>query len=145
MKLVAIVLHNVSADTFFRFNAETSQLHHAHTFYIAADNIDKAADLVWTLTNADDADHLTSMRPDLGRHREDVTAYRGRSNRSLSVGDVIVFYEGERPAGSLAVAVVGWTPLDREPEWTGGPGNETPTSASFDAHQDRFNPRRLRG
>lgn len=111
MRLHAFVLHNVSVDTFFRYNPKTSCLHHAHTFQVEADDLDKAADLIWILTNVDDANHLRTGHPHLAAYADEVTLYRQRKNRSLSVGDVIVFYERERPAGAMEVATVGFNLL----------------------------------
>lgn len=111
MNLTASVLHNISIDTFFRHEPETSKLFHAHDFQITADNVETAASLVWDLANVDDANHLQSMRPDLGHYGPQVTHYRARRNRSLSVGDVIVFHEGDRYAGTAVVLNLGfgWT------------------------------------
>jgi len=148
VNLSAVVLHNVSSDTFSRYNPETSRLHHAHTFQIVADNADQAADLIWTLTNVDDANDLASMRPDLSLYGPQVTAYRRRKNRSLSVGDVVIFHELngiasfvttgalERLAGVRVVASIGWESLEGEPGYTGG-SNDADVSQSYLAHSNR--------
>lgn len=135
MRLTVRVLHNVSQDMFFQYDPKTSQLYHAHDFQVVADNVDKAADLVWALANVDDAEHLHAVHPQFAFLYDDqVTAYRKRMNRSLSVSDVLVFYEGERFAGARVVATVGHDALDTEPAYTGG-DNSTEVSTSFEAHQ----------
>lgn len=152
MNLAATVLHNVSDDTFVRYDPETSRLHHAHTFQIVADNADQAADLIWMLTNVDDANHLASMRSDLSLYGPQVTAYRRRKNRSLSVGDVVVFHEltgdVQRPAGVRVVTSADWETIEvagrelsRGPMWAAG-SNETETSQSYLAHEVRYQQRR---
>jgi len=137
MNLCATVLHNVThGDRFWRYNPETSRLVHAHTFEVAADNTDQAAELIWMLTNVDNANHLASMRSDLSHYGPQVTAYRRRMNRSLSVGDVVVFHEvvgdGQRLAGVRVVASVGWEALEAEPECIAG-SNDTEISQSYAA------------
>ena len=135
MDLKATVLHNVSDDNFFRYDPETSKLYHAHDFQVTADNPEKAASLIWDLTNVDDANHLQSMRPDLGHYGPQVTHYRARRNRSLSVGDAIVFHEGDRYAGTAVVLNIGfgWT---NPVQWEAGE-NTTRFSESFCASEIR--------
>jgi hypothetical protein len=141
MKLDAIVLHNVCEDMFWRFDPRTSQLHHAHTFRdVEADNIDKAADLIWNLTNIGDANELRVNFPHLSKYADEVTNYRRRKNRSLSVGDVLVFVEGERPAGVLAVASMGFKHFgtkDVRVDLT-DVANQADESLAYLAHQDRL-------
>lgn len=115
--LCATVLHNVSADSFLRYNAKTSRLYHANTFLVRADDVERAGNIVWAVTNVDDAEHLSLMHPELSHHRDDVQRYRERGNRSLSVGDVIVFHEGERIAGVLVVEQVGFRRLSGVPRF----------------------------
>lgn len=141
MKLDAIVLHNVSEDMFWRFDPKTSSLHHAHTFRgIEADNIERAASLVWDLTNVGDANELRLMFPHLSQYADEVTKYRARKNRSLSVGDVLVFVEGERPAGVLAVASMGFKHYGTKDVRVdlNDVANLAPESLSYLAHQDRL-------
>ena len=139
MNLSVTVLHNVSADMFFRYDPETSKLFHAHTFQVVADNIDKAADLIWTLTNVDSANDLRSMRADLGLYAQQVDEYRARKNRSLSVGDVLVFRElaGDKSegrfAGALWVDMLGFKPA-LEVAYDGGGSNQTTQSNAYEAH-----------
>jgi len=136
MNLSVLVLHNVSPDMFFRYDPETSRLFHAHEFQVAADNIEKAADLVWNLTNVSDANELRSMRPDLGMYGAQVEEYRERRNRSLSVGDVLVFAElsdPPRPAGALWVDGLGFKQVS-EIAYDGGGSNTTTQSNSYEAH-----------
>lgn len=111
MKLQAFVLHNVSQDMFFRYDPRSSLLHHAHTFEVEADDIKRAADLIWVLTNVDSPNDLRINYPHLAEYAEQTVHYRQRENRSLSVGDVIVFYERGRPAGAYAVATSGFDEL----------------------------------
>lgn len=113
MKTYALVMHNVGPDMFFTPNAE--DLHHAHTFTVEADNIEQAANLVWTLTNVDGSDDLRLNFPHLAKYAPAVTHYRDRRNRSLSVADVIAFFEGERYAGALAIEAVGLRPFTLDP------------------------------
>lgn len=116
MKLRAYVLHNVSTDIFFRFDPTTSKVGHAHTFEIEADDPLKAADLLWTLTNVTDSNDLRLSWPHLAQYASQVTTYRRRKNRSLSVGDVIVQYEGIHLRSVLAVATVGFEDLTSQVE-----------------------------
>jgi hypothetical protein len=104
-------MHNVSFDMFFRYDPETSALHHAHTFKVEADLDTKACDLIWILTNVDSANDLRLNYPHFSQYADQVTHYRQRKNRSLSVGDVIVLYERERFVGAFAVATVGFDPV----------------------------------
>lgn len=138
MNLSVLVLHNVSADMFFRYDPETSRLFHAHEFQIVADNIEKAADVVWTLTNVSDGNHLRSMRSDLGLYAPQVDEYRQRRNRSLSVSDVLVFtdLDGRRPVGALAIESVGFRVVEVV-AYDGGGSNQTAVSNSYTAHQMR--------
>lgn len=157
MNLAAIVLHNVSEDTFDRYDPETSKLYHAHTFQIVADNTDQAAELIWTLTNVDDANMLASVRADLSLYGPQVTEYRRRKNRSLSKGDVVLLREltegvgladlnerlsdrpdarAERPAGVRVVARYGWEALDDEPAHAAG-SNKTGESLAYCAGLSR--------
>lgn len=139
MKLHAFVLHNVSFDMFFDFKPSTSRLFHAHTFVIDADDTDQAADLIWILTNVDSPDHLRAEHPDLARYADDVAHYRQRRNRSLSMGDVIVFFHGEKPFGAKAVEGVGFKDYNLE-DLTSVDGslgnNRNDTSQAYDAMQD---------
>ena len=135
MKFHAVVMHNVSRDMFWGYKPETSVLHHAHTFQVEADNIEKAADLVWVLTNVDNADHLRMSHPHLSQYADQVTQYRERLNRSLSVADVIVFFERERYAGALAVAVVGHDAIDFDPTTIRTVTNDRDESDAYAAHQ----------
>lgn len=130
MKLKARVLHNVGPTMFFGYHPEAEDLYHAHDFEIMADNVDTAADLLWTLCNVDDASHLTSMRPDLGEYGVQVTHYRHRRNRSLSVSDVIVFYdESDRWIATMAVESVGHRHYAQEPAFKEG-SNDTHQSVA---------------
>lgn len=136
MNLSVLVLHNVSPDMFFRYDPETSRLFHAHEFQVVADNIEKAADLVWTLTNVGDSNELNSMRSDLGLYGLQVDEYRQRRNRSLSVGDVLVFHELAEPpryAGALSVDSVGFKEVS-EVAFDGGGSNQTTQSVAYEAH-----------
>jgi hypothetical protein len=134
VNLSVLVLHNVSPDMFFRYDPETSILFHAHEFQVVADNIEKAADVIWTLTNVDDGNHLRSMRSDLGLYAAQVDEYRERRNRSLSVGDVLVFTElPNRAAGALWVDNLGFKQVS-EVAYDGGGSNQTAQSMSYQAH-----------
>jgi hypothetical protein len=131
MNLSATVLHNVSRDSMFQpFNPETADLAHAHEFQIVADNVNQAGDLIWLLTNIGDPDDLPAH---LTLYRDQVSEYRSRMNRSLSVGDVIILRDLNRdlfPAGVLAVEPVGFKGLEFIPAYTGG-SNSTLTSESY--------------
>lgn len=130
MRLKARVLHNVGPTMFFGYHPEVGDLFHAHDFDLVADNADTAADLIWTLCNVDDASHLTSLRPDLGEYGVQVTAYRARMNRSLSVSDVIVFYdENGRWIATMAVESVGHKHYAQEPAFEDG-SNDTTSSVA---------------
>lgn len=140
MNLSALVLHNVGPTMFFGYHAEGSDLFHAHEFQIVADNVEQAAGLVWILANVGDSDELHQMRSDLGLYGAQVNEYRARMNRSLSVGDVIIFHEigsgGEpRFAGALAVASVGFTTLHAMPPYKQG-SNSSEVSESYKAHRE---------
>lgn len=106
MKLYAYVLHNVGPKMFWSFDKDN--LHHAHTFQVEADSIEVAANLIWNLTNVGSTDDLRVNFPHLAEYAPQVSDYRMRENRSLSVGDAIVFLERERLAGILSVASVGF-------------------------------------
>lgn len=137
MRFAVVVLHNVSDDMFFRYRPKTSALHHAHTFDVEADNLRQAGELVWILTNVGSADELRLSAPHLSRYAEAVEHYRRRQNRSLSVGDVLLFSEEERPAGALTVAMVGFDRIDGEhlaPRFIER-DNSALVSQSYEAHQ----------
>lgn len=134
MRLTVTVLHNVSPDMFFRYGPD-SRLHHAHTFEVEADSVDTAANLVWTLTNVGDANELRQIAPHEAKYADEVTKYRARGNRSLSVSDVLVFHEGERPAGCLVVAGVGHDMLEAIPSYEEGTNGDV-VSKSYLAHQE---------
>lgn len=143
MKLHAYVLHSVGPDMFFRYDPRTSCLHHAHTFLIDADDVTKAANLIWDLTNVDGGNMLRVNSPHLSQYAVQVDEYRARRNRSLSVGDVIVFFHGEQPAGALAVKgtgfehLLGYDHIMNRQHVT----NDRPESAAYYAHLDyRNNP-----
>lgn len=135
MNLSATVLHNVGLGMFSRYNAEGSNLYHAHEFQIVADNADKACELLWMLCNVDDANHLNQMRPDLAIYGQQVAEYRRRRNRSLSVGDVVILQElgeGVRYIGSYAIEPIGWRSLPLTPIYDAGT-NQSDRSAAFEA------------
>lgn len=134
MRLCVNVLHNVSQDMFLRYDPATSALYHAYTFDVEADSVQDAANLVWVLANVDDADHLRQNHPHLARYAPQVTAYRARLNRSLSVSDVLVFHEGPRFAGALVVGIIGHWELGSVPTYT-DTEPQSYRSASFRAHE----------
>lgn len=138
MKLHAFVMHNVSRDMFFRYEDASSALHHAHTFVVEADDLENAANLIWILTNVDSADHLRLDYPHLAQYADAVTHYRSRKNRSLSVGDVIVFLERERYAGARALAMIGHEVVAFDPSTIRTVTNERPESDAYLAHQRFF-------
>lgn len=135
MNLSAVVLHNVSIDTFTGFRPGTSRLFHAHEFQIVADSADQACELLWTLCNVDDANHLASVRSDLSLYGRQVAEYRRRKNRSLSIGDAVVLHElggdSKRWVGMYAVAAVGWQQVGSYP-YTDGT-NQSDASEAYDA------------
>jgi hypothetical protein len=133
MNLTVRVLHNVSRDMFFGYHPKTSRLYHAHTFQVSADNVEQAVNLVWVLTNIDDANALARRHPHLSQYGTQVTAYRARRNRSLSVADVLVVHEGARPAGVLAIVSVGHERLEAIPDYADGT-NASPYSVAYQAH-----------
>lgn len=145
MNLTAVVLHNVGVGMFWQYNPDTAELYHAHNFTIEADGIERAADLVFTLANVGSPEDLHFDQPTLSRYVPQVRHYRQRMNRSLSVGDVIVFSEGERPAGSLAVAPLGFEPLTTDPEFAGPASNAGEHSAAYLAHADVIRTQRTPG
>jgi hypothetical protein len=114
VKLHAFVLHNISEDMFWGFKPESSRLFHAHTFTIDATTPERAAEIVWILTNVDSADDLPNSTfgwvhsTDLTQYADQVIAYRRRRNRSLSVGDVVLFYHGEEFLVAKACEGLGW-------------------------------------
>jgi len=130
MNLTVKVLHAVGPGMFASYHSEGSELFHAHDFEIVADNPEQAADLVWTLCNVDGANHLTAIRADLGVYAPQVTAYRQRKNRSLSMGDVLVFFEGDRFVTTMAVESVGHHEYPLVPRHIAGT-NEEPESQSY--------------
>lgn len=139
MRLTAVLLHNVSVDTFWGYKPKTSSLFHSHTFEVNADTPELAADIVWILTNADSSDWLRLHYPHLSQYAGQMERYRERKNRSTSVGDVIVFYEGERPAGAWSCEPMGWKRVSAdEPqfacEYTPDKLNASEVSASHEAH-----------
>ena len=109
MRLHAFVLMNIGTDMFWGYRADSSALYHAHTFVIDADNPDRAVELIWILTNVDSADMLRQEYPHLAQYADDVIEYRRRENRSLSVGDVVTFYQGEKFLVSKACERLGWS------------------------------------
>lgn len=111
MKLDVIVLHNMTlGDMFFEYR-RTSELAHAHTFHVEADNPVQAAHLIWTLTNVDGPNELRLLYPHLSQYADQVETYRARMNRSTSVSDVVVVMEGEQILRTLACARIDWTEI----------------------------------
>lgn len=135
MKLHAYVMHNVGPQMFWSYSEE--HLHHAHTFTVEADTIESAANLIWILTNVDSADSLRLEYPHFSQYAPQVAAYRSRENRSLSVGDAIVFLERERPAGALAVASLGFDEVEFDLERLTNVSNGNSASDARKAH-DQF-------
>lgn len=147
------VLHNVSRDMFFRYHPDTSSLHHAHTFELDEPDDtspESVANLAWHLANVAGPDDLP---PRLEKYAEQVTAYRSRRNRSLSVSDVLVIHvvdagdtEGNGwwckahhdglcyIAGVLVVASVGHEGLEFVPTFEAG-SNDTEVSKAYEASQ----------
>lgn len=134
MRLTVVVLHNLGQGMFWKFDPEVAELYHAHNFEVEADNADMAAQLVWTLGNQESPEALRVGNPSLSRYAEQVAAYRARMNRSLSVGDVILIYEGERPVAAKAVAMLGFDDLIAEPTFVGITSNDGEQSAAYEAH-----------
>lgn len=130
MNLTVKVLHAVGPGMFASYRPEGSDLFHAHDFDVVADNPEQAADLVWTLCNVDDANHLSSIRSDLSIYGAQVTAYRQRKNRSLSMGDVLVFFEGDHFVTAMAIEAMGHREYPLEPVHAGG-SNEDAESSAF--------------
>lgn len=115
MRLSAAVLFNEGEHHFFGYDAKTAQLRFGFQFLIEADNVEKAGDLIFLLTNVDDANDLRLNHPTLSQYAKQVAAYREARCRSLSVGDVIEFLEGDRLAGVLAVESLGFKKLNKRP------------------------------
>jgi hypothetical protein len=134
MKLHAYVFHNVGPKMFWDYSP--AHQHHAHTFQVEADTIERAANLIWILTNVDSADDLRLTHPHLAQYAEQVSAYRARQNRSLSVGDAIVFLERERHVGTLAVASMGFDEVGFDLELLTNVNNEGTRSDSRRAHDE---------
>ena len=134
MKLHAYVFHNVGPKMFWEYAPEN--MYHAHTFEVEADTIQGAANLIWNLTNVGNVDELRTMFPHLGEYGPQVSAYRSRENRSLSVGDAIVFLERERHAGSLAVAALGHDEVGFDLELLTNVNNNATTSDARRAFQE---------
>lgn len=143
-RFAVTVLHNVSPDTFFRYHPDTSRLYHAHLFQVEADNVEHAANLVWVLTNVGDAQELYAHHPNLSQYADQVTAYRQRMNRSLSMSDVLVVHEVVRDqtvlAGVLVVKALGHEGLEFMPDYVDG-DNDSEVSRSYEAHQIRYGSR----
>lgn len=140
MKLHAYVFHNVGPTMFWEYAAEN--MHHAHTFQVEADTLPAAADLIWNLTNVGNADELRLTFPHLSEYAGQVSAYRARENRSLCVGDAIVFFERERFAGALAVASMGFDEVGFDLEALTNVNNNGTRSDSRRAHDEfSLNPR----
>ena len=139
MRYHAFVLHNISHDMFWGFRPETSRLEHAHTFVIVADNPGLATEVIWVLTNVDSADHLRLDYPHLAQYAEDVTLYRARRNRSLSVGDVVMLHAGEAFVTAQSCEKVGWKPYTEAELNLNVKGlefsNEAPVSQAYRAMQ----------
>lgn len=135
MRMKARVLHSVGEGMFLSYHPEGSNLFHAHDFDLVAENVEEAANLLWTLCNVDDANHLTSMRPDLEAYGSQVTAYRQRRNRSLSMGDVLVFYsENGSWLATMALEAIGHSHYAQEPGYEAG-SNDEEFSRSYHAWQ----------
>jgi hypothetical protein len=139
MNLSALVLHNVGPTMFFGYDSEKSTLYHAHEFQVVADSGEEAVNLVWTLTNVGSENELRLTHPHLAFYGPQVSAYRGRMNRSLSVGDVLVVHEigvGEpRFVTTLALLPVGHELFFEIPKYESG-SNETLVSESYLAHME---------
>lgn len=139
MNLSVLVLHNVGPTMFFGYKAEGSDLFHAHEFQVVADSAEEAANLVWNLTNIGDENELRLQFPHLAFYGPQVTAYRQRMNRSLSVGDVLVLHEigaGEpRFVATMAIAGLGHDLYPLVPPYAQGT-NESEVSESYKAHME---------
>ena len=141
-RFTVTVLHNVSRDMFLHYSPETSKLYHAHTFTdIDADTPEDAANVVWMLANVDDADNLTKSMPNLSRYAPQVTEYRRRRNRSLSVSDVLIIRGTEdtgrfagRTVDILSVEMLGHSKVTHVPPFADSDLNSE-TSASYEALQ----------
>lgn len=133
MRLTAVVLHNLGPGMFWKYDPANAELFHAHNFTIEADNAEQGANLVWILANVGGPDELRLDHPSLSKYADQVREYRTRMNRSLSVGDVIIFSEGERPAGAVAVAMMGFDSCE-DPEFNGPATNAEEHSAAYAAH-----------
>lgn len=97
-----------------------------------ADDAERGASIVWDLANVDSAQDLIGTP--LEQYGEQVTAYRARMNRSLSVSDVLVIREDKRLCGVLVVASIGFDGLEFMPKYAPG-SNKTAQSISYCAHQ----------
>lgn len=145
MKLTAVVLHNLGPGMFWKYEPDSAELYHAHNFEIEVDSPEQGANLVWTLTNVGGPDELRLTHPSLAKYADQVREYRSRMNRSLSVGDVIIFSEGERPAGAVAVAMMGFDDLFEDPSFTGPATNAGEHSAAYAAHLEVLRNQRTPG
>lgn len=131
MNLAVTVLHYVRyADR----DAGDGDHHHAHTFQVMADNVDLAADVVYTLANVDNEDMLPA---NLRLYGPQVKHYRERMNRSMTVGDILVMEalseDTARIAAVLGCQPTGWTKLDIQPEYDTTAGNHSQVSESYQA------------
>lgn len=128
-------LHNVSADTFTRYDPETSKLFHAHSFQVGADSRDQALNLAWTLGNFG----VEDLPAHLSLYALQINEYRERMNRSLSVSDVLVVWEvhGDeaRLAGVFCIEPVGFRELEDIPPYERSL-EHVEHSASYYAHQE---------
>lgn len=132
-----MTLHGVNPNYMFQtYKGERSVLAHAHDFEVTADTPANALELIWMLTNVGDDQELNALRPDLGHYGDQVQAYRSRRNRSLSVGDVVLIYDGDDYVGGYAVEPFGWTDLARRPPVAFGGTNGSVVSASYLAMSD---------
>lgn len=104
----AIVLHNVSTDMFFEYKPETSKLYHAHTFELEESS--SYLEDVWGIANQYPED--VEDEPFYQHYLPQIHAYRQRSNRSLSMSDVVILVDGEAVVGAWTAVTVGWREID---------------------------------
>lgn len=112
MTVRVLVLHNVSPDSYKRYDARTSRLHHAHTFTLESDLAAHALakrfyvlDYIWMLTNID----ATRI---MATYADQAMDYRERRNRSLSIGDALVLLDEETILSAYGANSLGFEEID---------------------------------
>lgn len=133
MRYLAVVTHNHGPEAMWTYRpgaplAEATRLH------LDADTPHAACEQAWVICNVDEPGQLPDA---LRHHAADVAGYRSRSNRSLSMGDVVILTpapDGADKTGEMtawAAADMGFAQIEHVPDYTA----DDPTTADSAAYR----------